>query len=186
MPFVIEFDWFEEDEEDDLSQAERVFLAHLRGRASAWPCEPQDTQLVEPVDGRPHWRAVLDVCAGMELGNLGLITVGVCFDGTSIRGSEVHSQSFSTYPDEWSRVEVVEATGPPEGLAEIAADWFERILARPVERREWWSSDGLTYDYVFSDTGTGLVCGGVAGLERFRRPPDRVIHARGESTHAAD
>jgi hypothetical protein len=183
---VIEFDWFEEDEEDDLNQAERVFLAHLRERASAWPCGPQDTQLVEPEDGCPHWRAVLDVGAEMERENLCLITVGVCFDGASIRCSEVHSQSYYPHPDKQSRVDVVEATGTPEGLAEITADWFEWILARPVARREWWSSSSLAYDYVFSDTGTGLVSGGVADSERFRRPPDRIIHVRGVSTCAAD
>jgi hypothetical protein len=180
---VIEFDWFEEDEEDDLSQAERVFLAHLREWASAWPCGPQDTQLVEPEDGCPNWRAVLDVGTEMERGNLCLITVAVCFDGTSVRCGEVHSQSYYPCPDERSRVEVVEATGTPEDLAEIASEWFERILVRPVERREWRANGRLTYDYVFADTGTGLGCGGAAGPERFRRPPDRVIHARGEATH---
>lgn len=176
---MIESDWFEEDEVNNLSQAERVFLAHLRARAGTWPCEPHDTQLVAPVDGRPQWRAVLDVCAEMDRGCLGLITVGVCFEGTVIRGSELHNQSFHTYPATRSRVEVIEATGSPAALADAAADWFERILARPMERREWWSPEGLTYDYVFSDTGTGLVRGGAASPSTLLRPPDRVLRARG-------
>ncbi|WP_035805192.1 hypothetical protein [Kitasatospora mediocidica] len=183
---MIELDWFEEDEEDDLSQAERAFLALLRMRARTWSCGPQNTELVKPADGCRCWRAVLDLSVEMEPRGLGLVTVGVCFDGTSIRCSEVHNQSYYPRPDDQSRVEVVEATGTPQGLAEIAAEWFERILVRPVERREWWSDGALTYDYVFADTGTGLVLGGVAGPERFRRPPDRIIHARGHAAHPRD
>ncbi|WP_329562098.1 hypothetical protein [Kitasatospora sp. NBC_01266] len=181
-----EFDWFEEDKEDDLSQAERAFLAHLRMRARTWSCRPQNTELVKPEDGYPYWRAVLDVSVEMEPRSLGLLTLGACFDGTNIRCSEVHSQSYYPRPDDQSRVEVLEATGTPQDMGEIAAEWFERILVRPVERREWWSDGRLTYDYVFADTGTGLVVGGVAGPERFRRPPDRIIHARGHATYPRD
>jgi hypothetical protein len=83
-------------------------------------------------------------------------------------------------------VEVVEATGTPQDLAEIAAEWFERILVRPVERREWRSDGRLTYHYVFPDTGTGLLWGGDAGPERFHRPPERIIHARGQAAHPRD
>ncbi|MEV8558226.1 hypothetical protein AB0478_17585 [Streptomyces sp. NPDC051917] len=172
-----QWDWFEEDEEDDLSHAQRVFLAALRARAGAWLCHSEDTQLVEPEDGCPHWRAVLDVPAQIE--NLYLITVGVCFDGTRILGGELHDQSFYPHPIDQSGVDVIDAVGTPEGLAQVAADWFERILARPVERREWESNGNTASEYVFSDTGAGICRGGQLVPGAYRRPPDRITPARG-------
>jgi hypothetical protein len=180
---VLQFAWFEEDEEDHLNDAQRVFLTALRTRADTWPCSPLDTQLVAPGDGCPHWRAVLDVSAQIE--KLSLITIGVCFDGTRIWGGELHNQSYEPWPTERPRVEVIDATGTPEDLAQIAAEWFERVLARPVERREWSSGERVTYEYAFSDTGTGLVRGGAGAPGTVRRPPDRIIHARGTSDYAA-
>lgn len=180
---MIEFDWFEADEEADLSQAQHLFLAHLRERARGWPCRPEYTVLAEPQSECPHWRAVLDVSA--ELEKYILMTVGVCFDGASIWGGELHNQCYLPYSYERGRVDLVEATGSPEELAQIASDWFERILARPVERREWWDGDRILCEYVFSDTGTALSRSAVTNPRAFSRPPDRIIHARGTSGHAA-
>jgi hypothetical protein len=87
----MQFDWFEEDEEDDLSAAQRAFLAGLRQRAQSWSCGPEDTEIVAPGDGCDQWRAVLDVPS--QIDNLILITVGVCFDDANIHASEVHNQS---------------------------------------------------------------------------------------------
>ncbi|MEY9873300.1 hypothetical protein ABH931_002782 [Streptacidiphilus sp. MAP12-33] len=170
---MLQFDWFEEDEEDDLSDAQRAFLAVLRSRTGEWPCRPQDTQLVEPEDHCPRWRAVLDVTS--ELEPLILFTIGVCFDGTAIWAGEVDSGGYEPRPDDQPRVEVIEAAGSPEDLAHAAADWFERVQARPVERREWLRDPRNSHYYVFSDTGVGLCRrGGV-----HQSPPDRVVHARG-------
>lgn len=122
---------------------------------------------------------MLDVSAQLE--NLGLITVAVCFDDTRIRAGEVHNQSFFPYPDNRSRVQTLEATGDPQHLAQVAADWFEHVMARPVERRVWLRNGRIAYEYAFCDTDTGLCRGGV-DIGAFSGPPDRVIHARG--THA--
>ncbi|MER6072750.1 hypothetical protein ABT187_28680 [Streptomyces sp. NPDC001817] len=177
---MLQFDWFEEDEEDDLSDAQRAFLVVLRSRAGTWPCRPEDTQLVEPEDDCPRWRAVVDVTA--QIAPLILITVGVCFDGTSIWAGEVDSGGYYPRPADESRVEVIEAAGSPEDLARMAADWFERVLARPVERREWVRNGRSSYEYAFSDTSTGLCRGGNVGPDDYRWPPDRVVHARGVDT----
>lgn len=175
---MLQFDWFEEDPEDDLSTAQRAFLTALRERARTWPCTPNYTQLVEPGGGRETWGAILDVAAQPEKSIL--ITVGVFFDGTSIRAGEVHNQSFVPTSDDQSRVETLEATGDPQHLAQAAADWFENLLVRPLERREWLRNGHVFREYAFSDTGTPLV-GRSAWhpVSIFSTPPDRVIQLRG-------
>lgn len=175
---MLQFDWFEEDPEDDLSTAQRAFLAALRERARSWPCTPNYTQLVEPGDGREAWGAILDV--GTQAEKSTLITVGVFFDDTSIRASEVHNQSFAPTSDDQSRVEILEAAGDPQHLAQAAADWFENLLVRPLERREWLRNGHVFREYAFSDTGTPLV--GRSAWHPpsiFGTPPDRVIQIRG-------
>lgn len=173
---MIQFDWFEEDEEDDLSAAQRAFLASLRQRAQSWPCGPEATQIVAPGDGCDQWRAVLDVPS--QIDSLILITVGVCFDDANIHASEVHNQSFCPCPAGRSRVEVIEASGTPEQLAHVAADWFEHVLARPVERREWLVDGRTAREYAFSDTGTGLSRQVALFPGAYVGPPHRVTHDR--------
>jgi hypothetical protein len=112
---VIEYDWFEEDLEDEFSDAQRAFLAALRDRARTWPCGPEYTQIVVPEDGSAPWCAALYVSS--QIGNLELISVGVCFDGASIRAGQIHNQCFYPYPGEESTVAVIEATGDPQHLA---------------------------------------------------------------------
>jgi hypothetical protein len=56
--------------------------------------------------------------------------VGVCFDGSRIRVGQVHNQNYHPLSARQSSVEIMEATGTPEELADIAADWFEALMAR--------------------------------------------------------
>lgn len=173
-----QFEWFEQDPEDDLSTAQRSFLAALRERARSWPCAPNQTQLVEPRVGCGMWGAILDVST--PVGTSILITVGVFFDDTSIRAGEVHNQSFVPTSDGQSRVEILEAAGDPQQLAHTAAEWFESLLVRPLEQREWLRDGHVFREYAFSDTGIPLVGRdawhppGICGT-----PPDRVIQLRG-------
>ena len=178
---MVEWDWFEEDPEDDLSDPQREFLAALRVRARSWACTPNYTVLVEP--GRPgdEWRALMDVAtkAGATAGKGSiLVTIAVAFDGMSVHGGEVHSQNYHFLSHLRSLVDPLPLeTGTPEQLADIAADWFEQIMARPVLLHEW-DRHGRTYSrYVFADTGTGI--GGNLFLGNVTGPPDRVIQARG-------
>ncbi|WP_194911768.1 hypothetical protein [Catenulispora rubra] len=55
----------------------------------------------QPGGGRETWGAILDVST--QVGKMTLITVGVFFDDTSIRASEVHNQSFVLFSDDRSR-----------------------------------------------------------------------------------
>lgn len=174
---MIDWDWFDQDDEDDLTPAQRSFLAALRARTGTWTCLPEHTELAEPYSECPYWRAVLDVPAQIEKGIL--LTVGVCLDGPRVWGCELHNQSLIPYPAHQSRVEFINAVGAPAHLAAVTAAWFERILSRPIERREWIRQDDTAIEYAFSDTGTALSHGGRPFPGAFHRPPDRVTPARG-------
>lgn len=121
---MVEFDWFEDDQGLALSDAQRAFLAALRVRARSWPYAGKDTQLLEPSGAGDDWIAILDVNSGL--------TIGVCFDDTSIRTCEVHNQNYHPLSERRSRVELVQATATPEHLAGVAADWFEAVMHAPV------------------------------------------------------
>ncbi|MBC3839184.1 hypothetical protein GXW82_00100 [Streptacidiphilus sp. 4-A2] len=123
---MFSYEWFPEDEVDDLSDTERVFLKRLRERAGSWNHPPESTQLVEPDNELLYWRAVFDIVD--EAKNRHLFTIGLCFDGASIWGGEL-DQYYRPVPWDRSRVEFIQVGGAPEDLAEIAADWFERVLA---------------------------------------------------------
>lgn len=177
---MIECDWFEEDPEDEFSDAQRAFLAMLRERSRSWPCGPQHTQVVVPEGSSWPWCAVLFVNSQIE--NLEVISVGVCFDGASILAAQIHNQCFYPFPEHQSRVAILEAAGAPEHLGQLAADWLEHVLSRPVERREWQHNGRTSYEYAFSDTDTDTDTGTAlcaSGSADFRSPPDRIVCARG-------
>jgi hypothetical protein len=123
--FLAEFD---EDSDVVAPDAVRAFHLALRERAGSWPCEPTHTEFVSPSPPGRDWCAVLDVISPAR--SITEITVGVCFDGSRIRASEVHNQNYHPLSARQSRVEIMEATGTPEELAGIAADWFEALMAR--------------------------------------------------------
>jgi hypothetical protein len=178
---MVEWDWFEEDPEDDLSEPQRAFLAALRVRARSWACTPDHTQLVEPGWPGDEWCALMDVStkASARVGNgCILVTIAVAFDGASVHGGEVHNQNYHFLSHLESRVDPLPlGTGTPEHLAGIAADWFEQIMARPLLLHEW-DRHGRTYcRYAFADTGAEI--SGNWFLGNVTGPPDRVVQARG-------
>jgi hypothetical protein len=128
---VIGWPWFlaDFDEDSDVMapDAVRAFHFALRERARSWPCQPTDTEFVSPSTPGREWCAVLDVISPAR--RVTVITVGVCFDGSRIRASEVHNQNYHPLSARQSSVEIMEATGTPEELADIAADWFEALIA---------------------------------------------------------
>lgn len=178
---MVEWDWFEEDPEDDLSDPQREFLAALRVRARSWACTPDHTQLVEPGGAEDEWCALMDVSTkvGSRSGNGHiLVTIAVAFNDTSVHGGEVHSQNYHFVSNREARVDPLPSvSGTPELLAATAADWFEQVMARPVLWREWHRGERTYGEYVFADTGVGI--SGNLYLGTFNDPPDRVVRARG-------
>lgn len=173
---MLEYDWFDEDPEWLLDDSQLAFFATLRERARSWSCTPNHTEIAEPDGACDEWRAILDVTSEVPGDFLGLVTVGVSFDGTRINAGELHSQNYHFLPDDFSRVTPLVATGTPERLANIAADWFEGVMARPVVLRTWERGGRRWSEYVFADTGTAIAG---RGFGDFNSPPDQVIHARG-------
>ncbi len=103
----------------------------MRERAGAWTYRPESTQLVEPDDELPYWRAIFDVAER----NRHLFSIGLCFDGTSFWGGGL-DEFYRPLHWERSRVEFIQIGGTAEALAQVAADWFERVLAGPIEQRK--------------------------------------------------
>jgi hypothetical protein len=110
------------------------------------------------------------------VGRLLLLTVGVYFTETAMRGDRLHNQLL-TLPNEPTQLAVAQA-GPLQEVAHRAADWFHDILRRPIVRYEW-LREGRVYAqrWLFADSEHSLVEGRVRSGEL--GPPDRRIHIRG-------
>ncbi|WP_258055835.1 hypothetical protein [Streptomyces sp. Ru62] len=68
------------------------------------------------------------------------------------------------------------ASGTVEEPAERCADWFERLLNRPVVRAEWPSAAGVyPARWELADTGEALVTSGVVPADH---PPARRLRIR--------
>jgi hypothetical protein len=78
----------------------------------------------------------------------------------------------------------MEAAGPPQSLVERAGEWFERLLAWPIERREWFGRNGelVYHEWVLSDIEVKLVVDASWPPER---RPDRVVLVRGNRDRRA-
>jgi hypothetical protein len=137
--------WFELDDDDldgnEAAAGIRAFAETLRRRAMSWPMDPLDT-LIYAGDAKLPTIAYLDLSTTERDGVL--LTVGVHLLGDRIRADELHNQSFllPARPTPLS----MEATGEPAELGERAADWFEDIIRRPIQRREW-IRDGQLYAF---------------------------------------
>ncbi|MFE0172305.1 hypothetical protein ACFWZ2_08290 [Streptomyces sp. NPDC059002] len=171
--------WFEvEDPEEygeepwDFTEAELAFVDALRTRAAAWRVPPAHSSVSRPEDDSSllvHV-ALLDDARPLVLGEW-----AVHFHGTHVRAGKVSDQLFHLHmaPERG----YFEASGTVEELAERCADWFERLLSRPVVRLEWPSENGMHGTrWEFADTGEGLVSSFPRGAEG--SPPVRRVPVR--------
>ncbi|MET8978943.1 hypothetical protein ABZX85_25310 [Streptomyces sp. NPDC004539] len=156
-------DWFEV-EEGELSPAHTALVGIVRKRARQWPeCPPDATAvLVFPADEegdeeedasdpRDAYDAAWDeaFAAGQDVltlivdlehrdRELVVMTLGATVAGDRLFCSE---RSSSTYhPEPHTDIEPLEATGSPEELGRIAADWFAEIVSRSMielDRKPW-------------------------------------------------
>ncbi|MEV1239425.1 hypothetical protein ACIBO2_20335 [Nonomuraea sp. NPDC050022] len=143
------FGWFEAGR--SLQGEHLVFAETLRARAARWT-ERHDTWLA-PWDSDDRLVAGLhidDDCA-----NQTLLCVGVHLLGNTLQADELHNQ-LSTLPEIPTSLAMT-TTGPIKVMANRAADWFESVLQRPVDRWEWTNRGQVyAYAYVFADTTEGL------------------------------
>jgi hypothetical protein len=182
--------WFATDDDDEIDEAQRAVLDVLRERANSDhrpTIEPTDTNVTLPdyvsygYPLQPGETPFGKVLAWLDVPEpaqrLSLLTVGVYFTETDMRGDCLHNQ-FLTLPTEPTHLAVTQA-GPPQEMAHRAADWFRAILQRPIVRYEW-LREGTVYAqrWLFADSGHSLVEGRVRTGEL--GPPDRRIHIRGD------
>ncbi|MFB8118153.1 hypothetical protein ACFC51_19930 [Streptomyces sp. NPDC055962] len=180
-----EIPWFEY-EEDALDVAQRAFVDVLAERAGSWLVDPLDTVVLpsaQAFDGQLI--AYLDI--GDPRRNYGVLTVGVHFDGSVIRGGKFHNQDLTV--QQATSEFTFDAVGCPAELGNKAAEWFEGVLARPLVRYEW-HHKGRMYAvrYEYADTGRGLSEGFEDSLApdalRTRLAADGVIRGRGRINRA--
>jgi hypothetical protein len=184
----VDEEWFATDDEDELDEVQQAVVSVLRARACAapWPIDPTDACLTlpgwvsYPYELTPEENSYGRLVAYTDIvdveQNCILITVGAHFDGSSVRGDELHNQLF-TLPDKPTSLALA-AVGSSEEIADRTADWFETLLRRPIVRHEWLRSGGIyARRWLFADTGQGLVEGRVRTGEL--GAPDRVVHVRG-------
>ncbi|WP_367139386.1 MULTISPECIES: hypothetical protein [Streptomyces] len=181
-----EIPWFEYDE-DDLDVAQRAFMDVLAKRAGSWLADPLDT-VVLPSANTSDGQLIVYLDIGDLQRNQGVLTVGVHFDGSVVRGGELHNQDFTIR--QTSSEFTFGAAGSPTELAHSAAEWFEAVLARPLVRCEW-HHEGRMYAvrYEYADTGRGLSEGFEDSLApdalRKRLAAEGVIRGRGRINRAS-
>lgn len=181
--------WFATDDDDEIDVAQQAVLDVLRGRVDSdhWPAiDPADTNVAlpnydsygyPPQPGESSFGkmlAWLDVPDPAE--RLSLLTVGVYFTETGMRGDCLHNQLL-TLPVESTHLAVAD-TGSPQEMANRAADWFRDILRRPIDRYDWLREETVyAQRWLFADSGQSLVEGGVRTGELGR--PHRRVRIRG-------
>jgi hypothetical protein len=143
------FEWFVA--RRSLQGEHLLFAETLRARAAHWT-EHHDTWLA-------FWDSDGRLVAGLDIdddsANQTLLCVGVHLLGNTLQADELHNQ-LSTLPERPTSLAMT-TTGPIEVMANRAADWFESVLQRPVDRWEWTHRGQVyAYAYVFADTTEGL------------------------------
>ncbi|MEU6482237.1 hypothetical protein ABZ858_36305 [Streptomyces sp. NPDC047017] len=153
--------WFEVDE-GELSPTHTTLVSIVRESARGWPeCPPHATAvLVFPADEEGEeeartprdaygaaWdevfaagQAVLTLIAELRHRDQKLVvmTLGATVAGDRLFCSERNSST--CHPEPSTDIEPLEATGSPEELGRIAADWFEEIVSRSMielGRKPW-------------------------------------------------
>src|SRR2546430_8274587 len=123
-------DWFAYDD-SELAAPHRDFLGVVRERASHWSIEPGDTAVGSPRIYDGALVAYLDI-VDPDL-RVGLRTIGVHYAGDRLAADLLHPLLLAAQPGQDS----MSTSGPPDRLGARAADWFDMLLARPIERHEW-------------------------------------------------
>ncbi|QRP42805.1 hypothetical protein [Amycolatopsis sp. FDAARGOS 1241] len=161
---------------DPSTPADRDFLSGLRAGAVShrWPCEPYDTWAYHAIDDDQHLLRV-GVWVDDDEKQRRLLTCGVEFDGTHIVGGECYHDipfDFEGAPEK----EIV-YSGPVQILVQRAGEYFERVLSRPIELREWFENGEEVYrEWALAHTERALT----AQLKpKPDRPADRVTLVRG-------
>jgi hypothetical protein len=165
--------WFATEDDDEIDEAQQAVLDVLRALANSdhWPTiHPADTNVALPnyvsygYPLQPDETSFGKVLAWLDVPDpaqhLSLLTVGVYFTETDMRGDCLHNQLL-TLPTEPTHLAVTQA-GPPQEMTHLAADWFHDILQRPIVRHEW-LREGRVYAqrWLFADSGHSLVEGRV-------------------------
>ncbi|WP_317440824.1 hypothetical protein [Streptomyces collinus] len=152
-------DWFEVDR-DELSPCHTTFVSIVRASARGWPeCPPDATAvLVFPAEEEADARAPRDAydaawdeafAAGQAVltlivdlrhrdRNLVVMTLGATLADDRLFCSERNSSTY--HPEPITDIKPLEATGSPEELGRIAADWIEEIVSRSMlalDRKPW-------------------------------------------------
>ncbi|MFF0431599.1 hypothetical protein ACFYU9_05110 [Streptomyces sp. NPDC004327] len=148
-----EIPWFEHDK-NDLTSAQQEFAAVLSVRAGSWSVDPLDTVLLPA-----HHTSFGELLAYLDIGDperhQGVLTIGAHYNGTIVRADKLHNQNFSR-PDAPTEFTFATAGNPTEAALRTA-DWFERVLARPLVRCEWlYEGKVYAFRYEHADSGRGL------------------------------
>jgi hypothetical protein len=122
--------WFAFDD-GELDAPHRDFLGVVRERAGHWSIAPGDTAVGGPLSHDGALLAYLDI-VDPEL-RVRLRTVGVRYTGESLTADTLHPLLLTPQPG----MDSMTTAGQPAQLGARAADWFDMILARQVERLEW-------------------------------------------------
>jgi hypothetical protein len=128
--------------------AEFEFVSELNSRAEkgAWSADywPRDDRLL------------FTVCPSDREHNCVLRTLRIDFDGARVVfGPDETHQLVTDLDPGRPGVRLVSGISPT-AMADAAADWIERELARPIVRREW---KGMTFthrEWILDDTGERL------------------------------
>ncbi|TXS49808.1 hypothetical protein [Streptomyces sp. t39] len=156
----------------DFDEEELAFLAALRARTAHWRAPWASSHGGRSEDGTSLLVHVslLDEDHGLILGQW-----AAHFSGGEVRAGKVRDQLFHLHESPGHGF--FQASGSSEELAERCADWFERLLSRPVVR-DVWSGDGgpCAVRWEFADTGEVL---GVRGrVPADGSPPARRLAIR--------
>jgi hypothetical protein len=129
---------------------EKQFLEFLNRRAEAGGWYADDFYVWDD-------RVVIAVCARDLSSNLLLRTLRVDFDGYRLAfgPDETHQYATDLSADR-PGVTIVTDRAPQE-LADIAADWLEREMIRPIVRNQWFRLSFNRTAWVLQDTGEPLV-----------------------------
>ena len=157
------------------TEDEARFLTRVRERSVTWA--------VPGLESAASWSLAKLVC-------LLLVVASPSLDG--LKG--LHSVQVGYYPPgnplrlegEWGDDHLLDnggdehdlrlagVEGEPEWFADIAADWMQRQLLRPLERREWLDGSTVVAQQTrLSDSGFLLARSG--SRFRSRRAPDRTL-----------